>query len=206
MEITHILIDDKNPVHRELSIYRTGEISRIRLSDTEYRTYGTLAISAHNHTALFHFDLIESLNALPFISETGQGLDSWDEAFLDHSQLEKMLGILREAERKIEPEKKEKALLGWHDKPLLEGNRPERVPGISRRAENVHLKGDERTIRPRIHPVTFARSVKKTIHCVRQTRSGTLPAAHSPLRADAMPPRESKYPGKSRVSPQYRWM
>ncbi|MCW8795626.1 MAG: hypothetical protein OQK67_01010 [Chlorobium sp.] len=118
MEITHILIDDKNPVHRELSIYRTGEISRIRLSDTEYRTYGTLAISAHNHTALFHFDLIESLNALPFISETGQGLDSWDEAFLDHSQLEKMLGILREAERKIEPEKKEKALLGWHDKPL----------------------------------------------------------------------------------------
>ena len=118
MEITHILIDDANQAHRELSIYRTGEINRVRLTDNDYRTYGTLEISAHNHTALFHFDIVESLNELPFISETGHGLDSWDEAFLHHSQLEKMLSILREAEQKIDPRKQEKALLGWHDTPV----------------------------------------------------------------------------------------
>ena len=117
MEITHILIDDANPAHREMSIYRTGEINRVRLTDNDYRTYGTLEISAHNHTALFHFDIVESLNELPFISETGHGLDSWDEAFLHHSQLEKMLSILRKVEQKIDPEKQEKALLGWHDTP-----------------------------------------------------------------------------------------
>ena len=117
MEITHILIDDANPAHRELSIYRTGEINRVRLTDNDYRTYGTLEISAHNHTALFHFDIVESLNELPFISETGHGLDSWDEAFLHHSQFEKMLSILRDTEQKIYPKKQEKALLGWHDTP-----------------------------------------------------------------------------------------
>ena len=118
MEITHILIDYANPAHQELSIYRAGEINRVRLTDNDYRTYGTLDISAHNHTALFHFDIVESLNELPFISETGHGLDSWDEAFLHHSQLEKMLSILREVEQKIDPEKQEKALLGWHDTPV----------------------------------------------------------------------------------------
>ena len=61
---------------------------------------------------------MESLDKLPFISETGHGLDSWDEAFLHHSQLEKMLPILREAGKKIDPQKKEKALLGWHDSPV----------------------------------------------------------------------------------------
>ena len=118
MDITHILIDDTNPVHRELSIYRTGEINRIRLSDKTYKVYDRLEISAHNHAALFHYDFVESLNKLPFISETGHGLDSWDEAFLHHSQLEKMLSILGEAEEKIDAEKKEKALLGWHDSPV----------------------------------------------------------------------------------------
>ncbi len=118
MEITHILIDDANPAHRELSIYRTGTINRVRLTDSDYRTYGTLEISAHDHTGLFHFDIVESLNELPFVSETGHGLDSWDEAFLHHSQLEKMLPILREAEKKIDAEKKEKALLGWQDSPV----------------------------------------------------------------------------------------
>lgn len=117
MEITHILIDDTNPAHRELSIYRTGEINRIRLSDKTYKVYERLEVTAHNHTSLFHYGLVEALNALPFISETGHGLDSWDEAFLHHSQLEKMLPILREAEQKIDPEKQEKALLGWHDTP-----------------------------------------------------------------------------------------
>ncbi len=117
MDVTHILIDDTNPLHRELSIYRTGTINRVRLNDSEYRTYGTLEISAHDHTALFHYDLVESLNALTFVSETGHGLDSWDEAFLHNSQLEKMLSILRKAEQKIDPGKKEKTLLGWQDTP-----------------------------------------------------------------------------------------
>ncbi|PWW82570.1 hypothetical protein CR164_05035 [Prosthecochloris marina] len=118
MEITHLFIDDANPEHRELSIYRTGAINRVCLNDSEYRTYGTLEISAHNHTALFHFDIVESLNELPFVSETGHGLDSWDEAFLHHSQLEKMLSILAKAEQKIDSQKKEKTLLGWHDTPI----------------------------------------------------------------------------------------
>lgn len=118
MEITHILVDDANPAHRELSIYRTGTINRVRLTDSDYRTYGTLEISAHDHTALFHYDLVESLNELPFVSETGHGLDSWDEAFLHHSQLEKMISILSETERNIDPRKQEKALLGWHDSPV----------------------------------------------------------------------------------------
>ncbi|WP_294343165.1 hypothetical protein [Prosthecochloris sp.] len=118
MEITHLFIDDANPEHRALSIYRTGAINRVYLTDGEYRTYGTLEISAHNHTALFHFDIVESLNELPFVSETGHGLDSWDEAFLHHSQLGKMLAILAKTERKIDPQKKEKALLGWHDTPI----------------------------------------------------------------------------------------
>ena len=117
MDITHIFIDDNNPAHRELSIYRSGEINRVRLSDKTYKVYERLEVTAHNHTALFHYGIVESLNALPFISETGHGLDSWDEAFLHHSQLEKMLLILREAARKIEPGKKEKTLLGWHDTP-----------------------------------------------------------------------------------------
>ena len=118
METTHILIDDANPAHRQLSIYRRGEINQVLLTDSDYRTYGTLEISAHDHSALFHFGIVESLNELPFVSETGHGLDSWDEAFLHHSQLEKMLLILKETTQKIDPETKEKALLGWHDTPV----------------------------------------------------------------------------------------
>ncbi len=118
MDITHIHIDDDNPRHRELSIYRTGTINRVRLTDSAYRTYGTLKLSAHNHTALFHYGIIESLNELPFVSESGHGLDSWDEMFLHHSQLEKMVSILEEEAKKITPEKKEKTLLGWHDSPV----------------------------------------------------------------------------------------
>ena len=118
MDITHIFIDDNNPAHRELSIYRTGAISRVRLTDSTYRTYGTLELSAHNHTALFHYGIVESLNELPFVSETGHGLDSWDEAFLHHTQLERLLSILDAEKKKIPPEKKEKTLLGWHDSPV----------------------------------------------------------------------------------------
>ena len=118
MDITHIFIDDENPAHHELSIYRTGEINLVRLTDPEYATYGTLHLSAHDHTALFHFDIVESLNRLPFISETGQGLDSWDEAFLHHDSIEKMLAILETSRNAIDPEKEGNALLGWHDTPV----------------------------------------------------------------------------------------
>lgn len=117
MDITHIIIDDNSPAHRELSIYRTGTINQVHLTDNNYRTYGTLEISAHDHTALFHYSIIESLNELPFVSEAGHGLDSWDEAFLHHSQLGKMLSILNVEGKKIIPGKKEQALLGWHDTP-----------------------------------------------------------------------------------------
>ncbi len=118
MDTTHIFIDDENPAHRELSIYRTGEINLVRLTDTEYATYGTLSLSAHDHTALFHFDIVESLNRLPFISETGHGLDSWDEAFLHHGNIEGMLAILEICRNAVDPEKEENALLGWHDTPV----------------------------------------------------------------------------------------
>ncbi len=117
MDITHIIIDDANPAHRELSIYRTGEINRIRLSDKTYSVYARFKVTAHNHTALFHYGIVESLDVLPFISETGHGLDSWDEAFLHHSQLGKMLALLKEGEKSIDPKRTEKALLGWHDTP-----------------------------------------------------------------------------------------
>ncbi len=118
MDISHIVIDDANRTHRELSIYRTGEIHLVRLTDSEYRTYGTLDISAHDYTALFHFGIVEALNELPFVSETGHGLDSWDEAFLHRSSIAKMLSILDARRATVEPEKEETVLLGWHDKPV----------------------------------------------------------------------------------------
>jgi len=118
MDINHIVIDDENRTHRELSIYRTGEIHLVRLTDKEYRTYGTLEISAHDHSALFHFGIVEALNELPFISETGHGLDSWDEAFLHRTSIAKMLSILDRCKASIEQEKEETVLLGWHDKPV----------------------------------------------------------------------------------------
>ncbi len=117
MDITHILLDDSNPAHRELAIYRTGEINRIRLSDAEYKVYGRLEISAHNHTALFHFNIVAALNELPFLSETGHGLDSWDEAILYHGSLKKLLEILDGYTQKKDFGEEEKTLLGWQDKP-----------------------------------------------------------------------------------------
>jgi len=113
-----ILIDDDNPIHRELSIYRTGTINRVRLLDISYKTYASLEIDAHNYAAFFHYGLPELLNGLPFISESGNGLDSWDEAFLHNSSLRSMKKIIEECKVSIDPAHHETILLGWHDKPV----------------------------------------------------------------------------------------
>ena len=118
MNVQHILLDDNNPEHRQLSIYRTGMISRIRLDDPEYKVYATLELPAHDYAALFHYGMTEALNRLPFISESNNGLDSWDEAFLHNSSLATMNKIIEERAVLINPEKSERILLGWHDQPL----------------------------------------------------------------------------------------
>ncbi len=118
MKVQRILIDDKSPIHRELSIYRTGTINWVRLQDTSYKTYASLEIDAHNYAAFFHYGLPELLNSLPFISESNNGLDSWDEAFLHSSSLGRMKKIIDDKMASIDPEHHETILLGWHDKPV----------------------------------------------------------------------------------------
>ncbi len=118
MNIDRILFDDNNPEHLELSIYRTGRINRVRLQDKSYKTYCSLEIGAHDYAAFFHYDLPEVLNRLPFISESGNGLDSWDEAFLHHSSLESMSQIIAERMASIDTEHHEIILLGWQDQPV----------------------------------------------------------------------------------------
>ena len=118
MNVQHILIDDNNPEHHALSIYRTGKINKIRLQDTSYKTYGSIEIDAHDYAAFFHYGFPELLNKLPFISESGNGLDSWDEAFLHHSSLESMTQIIAERTKSINTEHHEIILLGWQDQPI----------------------------------------------------------------------------------------
>jgi hypothetical protein len=118
MNVQHILIDDNNPEHRELSIYRTGRINRVRLQDTEYNIYHSIEIGAHDYAALFHYGFPELFNQLPFLSESGNGFDSWDEAFLHNSSLAIMNRIIDERMKSINPEKKEMILLGWQDQPV----------------------------------------------------------------------------------------
>jgi hypothetical protein len=118
MNIQHILIDDSNPEHYELSIYRTGKINRVRLLDKTYKTYCSLEIEAHNYAAFFHYGIAEALNKLPFLSESNNGLDSWDEAFLHNSSLSSMNRIIDERITSINLEKKEIILLGWQDEPV----------------------------------------------------------------------------------------
>jgi hypothetical protein len=117
MNVNHIIIDDNNPEHRELSICRTGSINRVRLQDKAYKTYCSIEICAHDYAAFFHYGLAEALNTLSFISESGNGLDSWDEAFLHNSSLPSMNRIIGECMAGIDPEKNEKILLGWQDQP-----------------------------------------------------------------------------------------
>ena len=118
MNVQHILINDSNSEHRELSIYRTGTVNRIRLQDKTYTTYNSLAIDAHDYAAFFHYGIAEALNKLPFLSENNNGLDSWDEAFLHNSSLKSMISIIDERITAIDPENKETILLGWQDQPL----------------------------------------------------------------------------------------
>lgn len=128
MNVTHILIDDANPLHRELPIYRSGQINAVRLSDGDYRTYASLDISAHDMAALFHYGVIEAMNSLRFISESGKGLDSWDEAFLPSGQLPAMLRIIGDGIEAISQKEPERVLLGWHEVPEENRLAPDGVP------------------------------------------------------------------------------
>jgi len=118
MTVQYILLDDSNPEHRNLSIWRKGVINRVRLEDKSYRAYGSMEIDAHDYAAMFHFNVAEVLNALAFISESGNGLDSWDESFLHNSSLGAMKRIIGECRAGIEPDKSETILLGWQDQPV----------------------------------------------------------------------------------------
>ncbi len=118
MNVHRILIDDNSPVHRALSIYRTGAINRVQLQDISYKAYSSLEIDAHDYAAFFHYGLPELLNRLPFISESGNGLDSWDEAFLHNSSLGSMKKIIDERMASIDLEHHETILLGWQDQPV----------------------------------------------------------------------------------------
>ena len=117
MTARHILIDDQNPLHRELPIYRAGEAGAVRLSDSEYKVYDSMEINAHDYAALFHYGVIEALNALPFISESKNGLDSWDEAFLASANIAAMLTIIDNCIEKIAGKNPERIVLGWQDDP-----------------------------------------------------------------------------------------
>ncbi len=118
MNVQHIIINDSNPEHLELSIYRIGKVNRVKLHDKTYTTYSSLAMDGHDYAAFFYYGIAEALNKLPFLSESNNGLDSWDEAFLHNSSLASMNRILDECTAEIDPEKKEMILLGWHDQPL----------------------------------------------------------------------------------------
>ncbi|TCD48004.1 hypothetical protein [Chlorobium sp. N1] len=117
MDITYILIDDRNALHRSLSICREGTINSVQLEDPEYRVYLSLPIDFHDYAAMFHYGLPEALNQLPFISESGNGFDSWDEVFLHCSSLPSMLKIIDGLKKGIDPDNPETILLGWQEEP-----------------------------------------------------------------------------------------
>jgi hypothetical protein len=117
MTVRHILIDDHNPLHRELPIYRAGQVGTVRLDDSDYRVYSSMDISAHDLAALFHYGVVEALNALPFISESNNGLDSWDEAFLPSASIGPMRRIIDGAIETLGTKSPERVILGWQDDP-----------------------------------------------------------------------------------------
>lgn len=117
MTARHILLDDNNPVHVELPIYRTGKVGTVRLSDSRYAVYSTLEINAHDYAALFHYGVVEELNALPFIAESGNGLDSWDESFLPSASIGALIRIVERCIGRIADEKSVRIVLGWQDDP-----------------------------------------------------------------------------------------
>jgi hypothetical protein len=77
-----------------------------------------MEIGAPDYAAFFHYGFPEALNRLPFLSESNNGLDSWDEAFLHNSSLRLMNSIIDECVESINPEKRETILLGWQDQPV----------------------------------------------------------------------------------------
>jgi hypothetical protein len=117
MTVRHILLDDQNPLHRELAIYRSGQVGTIRLADSDYKVYSSIDIPAHDYAALFHYGVIEALNALPFISESKNGLDSWDEAFLPSASIGAMTKIIDGCIETIHTIKPGRVMLGWQDDP-----------------------------------------------------------------------------------------
>lgn len=117
MNVRHILIDDNNPIHRELAICRTGRVGTVKLADKQYKVYESIEISAHDYAALFHYGIIEALNTLPFISETNNGLDSWDEAFLPSANIAPMIEIIERSIETIGTKSPERIVLGWQDDP-----------------------------------------------------------------------------------------
>ncbi|KZK74612.1 MAG: hypothetical protein A3K90_09155 [Pelodictyon luteolum] len=117
MDITYILIDDGNALHRSLSICRSGALNSVQLEDSSYRVYESIPIDFHDYAAMFHYGLPEALRELPFISESGNGFDSWDEVFLHCSSLPAMLKIILEVRERIDPENPETILLGWQEEP-----------------------------------------------------------------------------------------
>jgi hypothetical protein len=117
MTVRHILIDDQNPLHRELAICRAGNVGSVKLADREYKVYDSLEIDAQTYAALFHYGVIEALNRLPFISESNNGLDSWDEAFLASASIGAMRGIIDNCIETISGKSSERIMLGWQDDP-----------------------------------------------------------------------------------------
>ncbi|NTU57982.1 MAG: hypothetical protein HGB00_03565 [Chlorobiaceae bacterium] len=118
MTVRHILLDDENPLHRELPIYRAGQVGTVRLDDSDYKVYASIDISPHDLAALFHYGVAEALNALPFISESNNGLDSWDEAFLPSASIGGMLKIIDGCIENIGSKSPERVMLGWQDDPV----------------------------------------------------------------------------------------
>ncbi|MBC8043861.1 MAG: hypothetical protein IAF08_10515 [Rhizobacter sp.] len=114
-----VFLDESVEDHRSLAIYRTGTVNAVRLADADYVIYESLSIPVRVYAALFHFGVIDALNKLHFVSETGNGLDSWDEAYLDHAQIPALLQILNDAGLRRREIPDEEVMLGWQDAPEL---------------------------------------------------------------------------------------
>lgn len=112
-----IQLNDNNPTHQELSIYREGDVYQVNIKNPSPTPYASLHISAHHYTALFHYGLVERFNSLTFISETNNGLDSWDEAILPHSQLKPFLDMLKKELESLQTMSDENVMIGWIEEP-----------------------------------------------------------------------------------------
>lgn len=112
-----VFLDESVEDHRRLAIYRTGTVNAVRLADAGYVIYESLPIPFRVYAALFHFGVIDELNRLNFVSETGNGLDSWDESYLNHAQIPALHQILNDAGLRLRKVPNEEVMLGWQDAP-----------------------------------------------------------------------------------------